>query len=77
MIGRVIVHNPIEHAGIVTVECTLHNNCMDKDVKSDVKWAEVLKLRCGTRVRPEKDHALGVVGVRDVLCNYFYSRNNS
>ncbi len=67
----------MEHAGFVTVGCILHNICMDSDYKYDVKWAEGVKLRCGTRVRPEKDHGLGAVGVRDVLCKYLYRRNNS
>lgn len=73
--GRVIVHNPMEHAKIIPVGCLLHYLCMDHDQQFEVEWSQGVKLRCGDRVRPEKDHTLDAEGIREVLCNYMYRKN--
>lgn len=73
--GKITVHNPMEHADIINVGCILHNIMMDSDVRFDKQWAKGVRLRCGNTIRPEMDHTLGSIELRDALAQYVVDRN--
>lgn len=75
--GKITVHNSSEHARIINVGCILHNIMIDSDVQYDKHWAKGVRLRCGTRVRPEKDHSLNSIQLRNALARYVVDRNSS
>ena len=75
--GKVTCHNPLSHAAIIGVGCILHNLMMDSDLQFDADWAEGVRLRSSHKIRPEKDHSLTAVGVRNKPAEYVCRRHRS